>query len=346
MPSLFGSPQGVIPACQIISNTYHKTGKRSPHHLSGKENIFWKVENSEPEEAVSFDHLHALHDGLFGHHSLKELKILLSKLLHKYAVQLEEQPAAFPSWQGLVHFNGILHLLWMLHSYLELDSLIGLDMHTDRTLELIEREQLVFGSELKEYVSHVANGELAGHLKMDWNFPKVHLWKHVMWDIQNKGAAHNYSTQPNEKMHGSLKDAYQDCSNGKDVAIQVLHVDHHHLAMKLIRNQVDAEANHTQQDHDDDDIDGGGDEDVLMSFSEHVKLSSLQSPKSIQLIIHDHASQQEFQGFHQKFTWFINQCLPIYLNHNWNSWKNISFAKTLQLQEHAYLKVNYESRMD
>ncbi|KIN97792.1 hypothetical protein M404DRAFT_159578, partial [Pisolithus tinctorius Marx 270] len=49
----------------------------------------------------------------------------------------------------------------------------------------------------------------------------VHLWRHVMQDIQNKGAAHNYSTQPNEKMHGSLKDAYQDCSNGKDIALQV-----------------------------------------------------------------------------------------------------------------------------
>ncbi|KAI6006349.1 hypothetical protein F5J12DRAFT_905767 [Pisolithus orientalis] len=269
-------------------------------------NVFWKVENSEPEEAVSFDRLHALHDGLFGHHLLKELKILLSKLPRKLA--------AFPSWQGLAHFNGILHqtfyaalniltndiscegyqLLWMLHSYLELDSLIGLDVHTDKTLELIEREQLVFRSELKEYVS------LSEHLKTDWNFPKVHLRKHVMWDIWNEGAARNYSTQPNEKMHGSLKDAYQDCSNGKDVAIQVLRVDHHCLAMKLIRNQVDAEANHTQQDHDDDDdIDGGGDEDVLMSFSEH-------SPKSIQSIIHDHASQQEFQGVHQKFTWFVN----------------------------------------
>ncbi|KIN96111.1 hypothetical protein M404DRAFT_164113, partial [Pisolithus tinctorius Marx 270] len=212
-------------------------------------------------------------------------------------------------------------LLWMLCSYLELDSLIGLDMHTDRTLELIEREQLVFRSELK----------LAGHLKTDWNFPKVHLWKHVMWNIWNKGAAHNYSTWPNEKMDSSLKDAYQDCSNGKDIAIQVLHVNHHCLAMKLIRNQVDAEANHTQQDCDDNDIDGGGDEDVLMSFSKHVKLGSLQSPKSIQSIIHDHASQQEFQGFHQKFTWFINQCLPIYLNHSWNSWKNILFAKMFQV---------------
>ncbi|KAI6146925.1 hypothetical protein BKA82DRAFT_35708 [Pisolithus tinctorius] len=323
-------------------------------------NVFWKVENSELEEAVSFDRLHALHDGLFGHHSLEELKILLSKLPCKYAAQLEEHYADGNKLRDLVQqtFYAALNiltnnvsregyqLLRMLRSYLELDSLIGLDVHTDRTLELIEREQLVFGSELKEYVSRVANGELAEHLKTDWNFPKVHLWKHVVWDIQNKGAAHNYSTRPNEKMHGSLKDAYQDRSNGKDVAIQVLRVDHHCLAMKLIRNRVDAEANRTQQDRDDDDIDDGGDKDALMSFSEHVKLGSPWSPKSIQSIIRDHASQQEFQGFHQKFTQFINQCLPIYLNRDQHSWKNISFAEMFQLQEHAYLKVNYKSRMD
>ncbi|KIO06734.1 hypothetical protein M404DRAFT_68170, partial [Pisolithus tinctorius Marx 270] len=90
-------------------------------------------------------------------------------------------------------------------SYLELGSLIGLDMHTDRTLELIEREQFVFGK----------------HLKTDWNFPKVHLWKHVVWYIWNKGAGHNYSMWPNKKMHSSLKDVYQDCSNGKDIVVQV-----------------------------------------------------------------------------------------------------------------------------
>ncbi|KAI6001113.1 hypothetical protein F5J12DRAFT_723743, partial [Pisolithus orientalis] len=131
-------------------------------------------------------------------------------------------------------------LLWMLHSYLELDSLIGLDMHTDRTLELIEREQLVFGSELKVHDISLLTPQNGLEFSKGPSLETCHV------DIQNKGAAHNYSTQPNEKMHGSLKDAYQDCSNGKDVAIQVLHVDHHHLAMKLIRNQVDAEANHTQ----------------------------------------------------------------------------------------------------
>ena len=67
----------------------------------------------------------------------------------------------------------------------------------------------------------VKASRLSEHLKTDWNFPKIHLWKHVVWDIQMKEAACNYSTRPNEKMHSALKNAYQDCSNGKNVAIQV-----------------------------------------------------------------------------------------------------------------------------
>ncbi|KIJ58047.1 hypothetical protein HYDPIDRAFT_103369, partial [Hydnomerulius pinastri MD-312] len=62
-----------------------------------------------------------------------------------------------------------------------------------------------------------------------WDFPKAH-WKHVVQDIWNKGAARNYSTCPNEKMHGPLKDAYRDHSNGKDVAVQV---SNHFVLLKI-----------------------------------------------------------------------------------------------------------------
>ncbi|KAI6004782.1 hypothetical protein EDD15DRAFT_2359613 [Pisolithus albus] len=343
-------------------------------------NVFWKVENSDPKEAVSLDDLHVMHTGLFGYHSLEELKIILNKLPCQYAAQLEELLATFLSWRGLVHFTGILHisfsdgnkirdlsrqtfyatlniltndvshegyqLLRMLHSYLELDSLIGLSVHTDRTLELIEKEQVTFKNKLKEYISCVSGGELAEHLKTDWNFPKVHLWQHAVQDIWKKGVVRNYSTRPNEKMHGPLKDAYHDHSNGKDVASQVLRVDHHRLAMKLIRTRIDAEADHAQEDYDDSGIDPGENEDVLTSFNAHVKLSSLRLPKSIQMISSDHTSQQEFQGFHQKFTRFTNQCLPVYLNRDQNHWKDISFADMFELREHCYLKDNYESRVD
>ena len=58
-------------------------------------------------------------------------------------------------------------------------------------------------------------------LKVDWDFPKTHLWKHVVSDIRCKGAARNFSTRPNESMHGALREAYEQWSNGREVASQV-----------------------------------------------------------------------------------------------------------------------------
>jgi len=37
-----------------------------------------------------------------------------------------------------------------------------------------------------------------------WNFPKMHLRVHLFDDIVSKGATRNFSTKPNEKMHGPI----------------------------------------------------------------------------------------------------------------------------------------------
>jgi hypothetical protein len=39
-----------------------------------------------------------------------------------------------------------------------------------------------------------------------------------------KGAARNYTTRLNEKLHGPLKEAYERQSNGKKVAEQVSYI--------------------------------------------------------------------------------------------------------------------------
>ncbi|KAI5999855.1 hypothetical protein F5J12DRAFT_784618 [Pisolithus orientalis] len=125
-------------------------------------NAFWLVEHSEPEQAASFKPLHSLHGSLGGNHMHEELKIVVNELGCDFETCLEE-------------------------CYLQLETLIGLDVHTEATLGMIEHELLVFRGELKD----------------NWNFPKAHLWKHVTHDIWSKGAICNYSAQPNEKMHGN-----------------------------------------------------------------------------------------------------------------------------------------------
>ncbi|KAI6115074.1 hypothetical protein EDD16DRAFT_1520797 [Pisolithus croceorrhizus] len=150
-------------------------------------NVFWSVEHSELEQAASFEPLHSLHGGLGGKHMHKELKIVVN-VRH-------EQGKPFSSPAGY-------QLLQVICSYLQLATLIGLDIQTETTISMIENELIVFRDELKAYHSCIHFLDDMG-LKDNWNFPKAHLWKH-----------------PNEKMHGPLKDAYQDCSNGKDFAGQ------------------------------------------------------------------------------------------------------------------------------
>ncbi|KAH0827769.1 hypothetical protein J3R83DRAFT_3387 [Lanmaoa asiatica] len=58
--------------------------------LEGK-NVFQVVAHSDPEDEASFNDLHYLYLGIWEYHLLEELKILLGKLPHKYATQLENE---------------------------------------------------------------------------------------------------------------------------------------------------------------------------------------------------------------------------------------------------------------
>lgn len=55
----------------------------------------------------------------------------------------------------------------------------------------------------------------------NYNFPKLHLRAHLFKNIEDKGVTRNFSTKPNEKMHGPLKYSYQHRSNFKNYADQV-----------------------------------------------------------------------------------------------------------------------------
>lgn len=61
----------------------------------------------------------------------------------------------------------------------------------------------------------------ASSTQKNWNFPKIHSAYHLFDDIEAKGVTQNYSTKPNEKLHGPLKESYLRRTNFKHVAGQV-----------------------------------------------------------------------------------------------------------------------------
>ncbi|KAG1718469.1 hypothetical protein EDB19DRAFT_1837996 [Suillus lakei] len=230
-------------------------------------NVLWLIEHSDPHDAMSVDRLHTVHGGMGGKYLWGELKTILGDVGREALAAVEKFVEEFPRWHGLTHFTTVIHttftdgnkkrdlvmqafyaalpvltrraspegycLLHVICSYLQLDSLIGLDVHTEQTLAMLDAEFLVFDAALNDYVEYATTSSIED-LKMDWNFPKTHLWTHTWWDITRKGAARNFSTCPNEKLHGPLKVAYLFHSNRKDVAKQILHVDHHRcIEMRL-----------------------------------------------------------------------------------------------------------------
>ncbi|KAG2746323.1 hypothetical protein P692DRAFT_20739518, partial [Suillus brevipes Sb2] len=287
--------------------------------------------------------------------------------------------AEFPRWRNFNHFSTVIHitfsdgnkmqdlskqtlysalnvlthraspegyrLLRVISSYLQLYSYIGLDVQTTSTLAALDAELLVFNTALKDYVECALTSPIED-LKLDWDFPKMHLWKHVTRDIRMKGAARNYSTRPNEKLHGPLKEAYERQSNGKDVADQILRVDQRKYAVKLLRMHVDS-LDERRRLPDGDEADDEADDEVEARpapFEGHVKLGSPQQPVSIQEIENSHGQRDRaFQGFRRKFSEFINTSLPAY-GYHLERW--VSISANFQIQEHRYLKVNYESSVD
>ncbi|KAG2033796.1 hypothetical protein BDR03DRAFT_1013936 [Suillus americanus] len=199
---------------------------------------------------------------------------------------------------------------------------------------------LVFNAALKDYVECASMSPIED-LKVDWDFPKMHLWKHVTRDIQMKGTVRNYSTRPNENLHGPLKEAYERQSNGKDVADQILHIDQCKYAVRLLRLHVDTLGEQCSLPDDEAKAKAKARPDI---FEGHVKLGSPQLPVSIQ-DIENSCSQEDhaFRGFRCKFADFINTSLPGY-GYQLERW--VTIPTNFQIQEHWYLKVNYESVVD
>ncbi|KAG6372672.1 hypothetical protein JVT61DRAFT_7432 [Boletus reticuloceps] len=239
------------------------------------------------------------------------------------------QQQVFYSLSNVLRKNSIPEgyaLLRMLKCYLELDALIGLDAHTERMLLMIESELLIFNDILKEYVE-LAKKLNVPDLKVEWRFPKVHLWKQVVCDIRLKGVSRNFSTWPNESMHGALREAYNRCSNGRDVAAQILCVDQHTLAIKLLRQLIDSQNCLGDDDEDPqsesdpavlnpetnkDPVVLGG--DVPDTVSQAWSLGSPCKPVDMQILETHGTTNRAFSGLHRNFTAFLNSSV-----HGWGT---------------------------
>ncbi|KAG0704425.1 hypothetical protein DFH29DRAFT_981528 [Suillus ampliporus] len=195
----------------------------SSQSLCDVNSSFGVLEHTNVHRALSHDKLHFNDEGLFSDHKWPELQ--------KWAaVQIDSFFQLISHWRNLNHFDQVISVSFSDGmKYEDISKLIIFAVHNlfDRDMDpeayLLLCYTIKNGRETLSKLTELMDKyieDTAEILEKSWNFPKKHLSAHVFDDIEVKGVSRNYSTKPNEKMHGPLKDAYQDHTNFKNFAEQ------------------------------------------------------------------------------------------------------------------------------
>ncbi|KIN97214.1 hypothetical protein M404DRAFT_32556 [Pisolithus tinctorius Marx 270] len=291
------------PVCLVLSELLHDLSRTfEPRTHAQGIDVLCVYDRS------NFDRLHYGH-GFWGKHVFGDLKVIVKALGRQIETNVEKYVASFPRWQNLAHFNQVIHV-----TFSDGNKLADIS---------------------KDYTKCVVKSNIDG-LRTDWNFLKVHLWKHIVRDICLKGAARNYSTRPNESMHKPIRDAYEHRSNGRDVPAQVLRVDHQVLATKLLRLRVD-HLKKSVSGESDPEVDAVSEHTSV----DHIKLGAhVVVTQTLKDLEENGQPDMAFHWFRQRFCEFLNDALPAY-GYQVKSW--ISLPADFTVKEYRYLLVNYES---
>ncbi|KAG2124918.1 hypothetical protein BD769DRAFT_1628673 [Suillus cothurnatus] len=305
------------------------------------------------------------------------LQKLLAILGRDKVSQVDENFEKFPYWRNLKHPNCVVgitftdssvhediskmiiyatHNIFTEHDsplgylllrctrlYIEMDIYAALEVHTANTITEGRYTVQAFTALIQQYITQTADDN-----EKNWNFLKLHMITHIFNDIEAKGALRNYNTKPNEQMHGPLKDWYLNQTNFKNVAEQILCIDHWLLVADDISRRISDFDEHSQVKLDDinDELLGHNDDTVITgspdanSFdpSLHVRIRSRQPAQTFDFIENAHQADAGFTNFRIKLNDFLSNFLPI-CNIPLPGGKRIHFQSDNTI-------INYESLVD
>ncbi|KAJ8701072.1 hypothetical protein PTI98_004035 [Pleurotus ostreatus] len=344
--------------------------------LRGIDNVFWKIANSDPYRSTSFDCLHTFDGGLFDDHLFKQILLHVDALGRKSLTALDNQMMAFPRWSRLGHFKAITTLsfndgsksediskciLFAAHNiltrqvdhagyillkcmrhYINLRMYASLQVHTSETISAGREEVKQLSLLLQEYQE-----KTKPEFRKSWNFPKNHLYVHLFDDIEQKGATRNYSTKPYEKSHGGLKTTYRRRTNFKNIAPQILLIDHLKQVSDFIWDEInvlDASKKLVAPTPAPEDEDAE-DDDVIASPSGHYSLGSRDKPITLADVEANHQGDAAFERFRLRLVEFLNRELDVERQPGHRYLRNPGDQLT-KIHPGKYLTVNYESTVD
>ncbi|KAG9310467.1 hypothetical protein JVU11DRAFT_9611 [Chiua virens] len=366
-------------ACLVLYGQNHTMGEKKlkEQGLRPIENVFWLVKNSSPHDALCFDPLH-VDSGLWGDHLFGRLKAHLTALGHNASKMVDSHITNISFSDGnklrditkqiLYAAQNVLTrqadlagylLLQCIASYLRYHTLILLDVHTEQTLEDGEAELLKFQGLLDvRFIDTALVCSFITHLQTyihktlgskNWNFPKAHSAKHAFHDIREKGASRNFSTCPNESEHGPIKNYYSLQTNKKDIAEQILRLDHKTFVSQMIHSRISELRIQTKnkllgpEELDNSEHSVENSPSALDSFNFHHHLGSPRVSITFKELEGAYSTDRAFLNFYHKVTAFLDNLSLV--EHSSLS-GIIKPAIHDKLQEHQYLKVHYESMVD
>jgi len=234
-------------------------------------------------------------------------------------------------------------LLRCIRCYVEFEMYAGLEVHTTETIEAGRKSLARFEMFMEKYIK-----KASGVRDKNWNFPKKHLARHLFDDIEAKGAARNFDSKFNEKLHGPLKKSYQRRTNFKNVAGQILRIDHWNLVSEYISAEIATYDSWKTCDSDDwlsIDEEEANIELCTAAMIHHVQLGSKQKMATFDFIENTYASDEAFHRFRIKFNTYLNQVFRD-LDIPLPGGRPIELHPNDMITEFRFLKVQYESMVD
>ncbi|KAG2093553.1 hypothetical protein BD769DRAFT_1615706 [Suillus cothurnatus] len=351
----------------------------SSESLRDVDNSFDTMEHTDVFRALSFDKLHFNDEGNFDH-LWTELQKWIADSGRQAAVQIDNLQVfflfeSFPRWRNLNHFDQVVSvsfsdgtkyedisklivfaahnvfqrdvdphvylLLRCIRSYVELNMYASLEVHTEDTIRDGRNTLSKFAELMDIYIKDTADLS-----EKSWNFPKIHLSAHLFDDIEAKGVTRNYNTKPNEKMHGPLKDAYQDRTNFKNFAEQILRYNHDSLIAEYIRSKVDCLDTQNLSLSDLPDLSEADELELTEpTDTQHFSLGSRQATRSFADIEVDNIGNPAFDRFRIKLNEFLNRAFAAN-NIPYPDGRRVRLTADDMITEFRFIKVNYESLVD
>ncbi|EPS99113.1 hypothetical protein FOMPIDRAFT_12620, partial [Fomitopsis schrenkii] len=362
--ALLRSQQGTMEVLRRVDQRNKTQGQAllKKYGLRNLANVFFRILNSDPFKAISWDRLHAFALGIFGAHIWPEIVILIKDLDRQQFTEVDQLASEFPRWRGLTHFKQVVGisfndgskfedlskivpyithhaiasvksspgylLLCLLRKFLEMDMLYSFRIQTDETIALIREKMVEFSHALENYQAESSEAK-------NWNFPKIHSHQHGPEDIEAKGITANFNTKPYEKMHGSFKKTYLRCCNKRNVAPQILTREHNRAVIDIIRANVDDydELNNLEAEEDDDDEE---DDEKVKALPHHLVLGSPQKPATIQQL---GAANPLCKDLHILLNTYFED-----MDIRTSGGQSIQITPSDQIVEYRFLKVNYQSQ--